>query len=75
VDKFTVEKVHRPAEEGGDKTVRRALVDRLRPIHLLQSAGLEHRDAIGQRQRFLRVMGNVEHCRRKLAMEQVQLTP
>src|SRR5262249_1030076 len=57
LDKFAIKKVHRSAEEGGHKAIHRAFVDHRRAVHLLKPASVEDRDAVGERQGFLRVMG------------------
>ena len=63
-DHVGVENVHpRRADEAGDEQVVRVLVEVEGRADLLDPAGIQHRDAVGQRHRLHLVVGDVDHRR------------
>jgi hypothetical protein len=62
--------VHRrAADETGDEQVGRTGVDGLRRAHLLEDAGVEHRDAVPHRHGLDLVVGHVDDGRRQAPLQ------
>ena len=73
-DQAAVEKVRRrPAEKAGDEAIHRPAVDLRGRARLLGSPAVQDRHAVAQAHGFQRVVGDVNHCRRNLPVQQVQL--
>ena len=65
-----VEEVHlRRADEAGDEGVGGVVVELHRGADLLDAAGVEDDDAVGERHRLDLVVGDVDHRRRELAVQ------
>ena len=63
----------RDADEPGHEGRRRALVDGLGLVHLLDLAAVHHRDPVGHRERLLLVVRHVDERDADLALDPLQL--
>src|SRR3954454_12925484 len=63
------------ADEAGDEQVARVVVELERGAGLLDHAGLEHHDLVGQRHRLDLVVGDVDHGGGQLLVEPGELDP
>ena len=69
-----VQEVHRRrAEEAGDESVRRTIVNLQRRADLLQFARREHGDAVAQQQRVVLIVRDAERRRRPAAVDFQQI--
>ncbi len=59
-------------QEPGYLPIGRSVKQTLGRIDLLDNSPLQDGHAIAQCQGFCRIMGNIDHCRWKLPVEQVQ---
>ena len=71
-----VDEIHlRRADEAGDEVVRRRVVELHRRADLLDLAGVEHDDLVGQRHRLDLVVGDIDHRRLEPAVQLRDLQP
>ena len=73
---FAVDEIHlRRADEAGHEFVGRRVVELHRRADLLDLAGVEHDDLVGQRHRLDLVVGDVDHRRLQRAVQLGDLQP